>query len=430
MRIMSNLRILAAVCLVATICSAGNAWAQAGTLDSSFGRNGSVITDFSNLSSGGLVNAVPFAALEQSDGKIVVMGAVTDVPAVASQAIGVVRYLSNGSLDSTFGQGGLALVAFDSYINYGFSMALMADGRIVVAGEEQSSDGSFDRFGIARLNPNGTPDTTFGGSGMVITEFFSAPAAGATEAAHAVIIQSDGKIVAGGGVKAGSYTGLATSVALARYNQDGSLDSTFGSAGKVLTTAASGPAESLALLTDGHILAACGSNMLEIASNGTVQSSVLGGSIVATSTGGTETFAADDQLMQIQAFYVNRSTHIIKVVRFLPGGGADTTFNNSPFNFGGSTGSGNATAIAMQPDGKAVVAGLTTGNGNFGVARLTTNGALDSTFGKAGSITTAFPSSGAATAVAIQSDGKILAVGYVMNSSGAADFALARYLGQ
>jgi uncharacterized delta-60 repeat protein len=418
--------LIAVVALIIVNFCTQSAAAQAGKLDFSFGQRGTVITDFSNLAPG-QVNAVPFAALEQPDGKIVVLGGITDVPILASQAIGLVRYLPNGSLDTSFGQGGLALATWGNFINNGFSLALMPDGRIVVAGEEESSDGAFDRFGIARFNPNGTLDSTLGGNGTVTTEFFSAPASGVREAAFAVIVQSDGKVVAGGMARQGGKV-TPTLVALARYNLDGSLDGTFGRGGKVLTTAVPGPAVSLALLADGNILALCGTNNLEFSANGALQSNVIGGVIAATSLGGSETFQTDDKFLQAQAFSVNRRTHIIDVVRFQASGGADSTYSDPPFNFGGNSGSGNANAIAVQSDGKAVVAGGT--GGLFGVARLSTNGALDSSFGRGGSITTAFPGFGAATGITIQTDGKIIAVGIVLNSNGAADFALARYLGQ
>jgi uncharacterized delta-60 repeat protein len=419
--------LMTAVWLIAVSSCTQNALAQAGKLDPSFGQGGTVITDFSNLASG-QVNAVPFAALEQPDGKIVVVGGIIDVPALASQAIGLVRYLPNGRLDSSFGQGGIALAAWSNFINSGFSLALMPDGRIVVAGEEESSDGSFDRFGVARFNPDGTLDSTFGGAGTVTTEFFSAPIAGVREAAFAVIVQSDGKIVAGGIAKQGGK-GTPTFLALARYHLDGSLDNTFGRGGKVLTTSGGGAALSLALLANGHVLALSATNNLEFSADGTLQSSVIGGVIAATSIGGSETFQTDDKFLRARPFSVNRRTHIIDVVRFQTSGGVDNTYNDPPFNFGGQSGSGTANAIAIQPDGKAVVSGFT-GGGLFGVARLDTNGVLDSSFGRGGSITTSFPGFGEATSVTIQTDGKIIAVGIVLNNNGAADFALARYLGQ
>src|SRR5579872_7562424 len=89
--------IATAMWLLAMSLGVQSAAAQAGKLDPSFGQGGTVITDFSNLAPG-QVNAVPFAALEQPDGKIVVVGASVDVPNVASEAIGLVRYLPDGQI--------------------------------------------------------------------------------------------------------------------------------------------------------------------------------------------------------------------------------------------------------------------------------------------------------------------------------------------
>lgn len=339
--------------------------AQAGQLDSTFGQGGKVTTGFGNLVPGGQVNGVPFASLQQSDGKIIVVGQVGVLPNLATEAVALVRYLPNGSLDSTFGNGGIALAAWDNYINYGYSLALMSDGRIVVAGEEQSNTASFDRFGIARFNPNGTLDTTFGGTGMVTTEFFSAPQPGVREAAFAVIIQGDGKIVAGGSAQqAGRSQPVFT--ALTRYNLDGSLDATFGSGGKVMTTAITGPAKSLAQLSNGSILVLCGSNSAEFSAAGVLQSTVSGGTISTTSYGGSEAFQVDNKYLEIQSFAVSLHIRILQVVRYEPGGSVDSTYSNPPFNFGGSAGSGGGgSAIELQSDGKSVVGGTT--NGLFGV---------------------------------------------------------------
>ena len=163
--------LLALVSLVFTNFCAQPAFGQAGRLDSSFGNGGVVITSFSRLAPGGQVNGVPFAALQQPDGKIVVVGQIGVLPD-ATGAVGLVRYLPNGALDAAFGQGGVALAEFDNFISTGNSLAFMPDGRIVVAGEVLSSDGSFDRFAIARFNPNGTLDTSFGGDGKVSHRIF------------------------------------------------------------------------------------------------------------------------------------------------------------------------------------------------------------------------------------------------------------------
>lgn len=422
--------LVAAAAMVAAGLYAQSAMAQAGQLDSSFGQGGRVVTAFGNLNPGGQVDGVPFAVVEQSDGKLVVMGAlVGGSPNLGDQVIALVRYLPNGSVDQTFGNGGVTVAAFDNFISFGYSLALMPDGRLVVSGEQQSADGTFDRFGVARFNPNGQLDRTFGGTGTVTTDFFASPVPGVREAAFAVIVQPDGKIVAGGSARQGGRF-TPTFTALARYNVDGSLDTSFGSGGRVATTAVPGPVQALALLSNGNILALAGTSNAEFAADGALQASVTGGAIVTTSRGGQETFQVDDKFLQIQPFFINRRTPIIDVARFLSTGGADSTFNDPPFEFGGNNSlRGSANAIMMQPDGKSVVGGTT--NGLFGVARLNPDGSLDSTFGRGGSLTTAFASTASATALALQSDGKIVAAGIVLDSTtGVASFALTRYFGR
>jgi uncharacterized delta-60 repeat protein len=427
MRNILNVLLIGAVLALISL-SVQPAAAQAGQLDSLFGQGGKVITNFSSLNPGGQVNGVPSAILQQPDDKLVVAGSIVDgTTNLANEAVALVRYLPNGQLDLTFGNRGIAVAAFDQgSFSTGFSLALMPDGRIVVCGEDVSSDGSFDRFGVARFNPNGTLDTTFGGKGTVTTEFFAVPQPGVREAAFAVVVQSDGKIVAAGST---SQTGKAPiQTALARYNIDGSLDSSFGRGGKVLTSIP-GPAQSVALLANDHIQVLSGSSISEFSANGALLQSVQGGSIISTSFGGSETFQVDDKFQQVKLFSVNRRTLIPDVVRFLDSGSADQTFKNPPFNFGGNnTVSGTANGIVMQPDGKSVVGGST--QGLFGVARLNIDGTLDSTFGNKGSITTAFPSTAAVTAIGLQSDGKIVAAGLFLDSTGAANFAIARYLGR
>jgi uncharacterized delta-60 repeat protein len=424
----SKLLAIILLLLAAISFSTKNAVAQAGRLDPAFGNNGTIVTEFGNLSPGSPVNGVPFAAVEQPDGKILVVGQIGVLPELATGAVALVRYLPNGTLDSTFGNGGIALAAFDNFINYAYSLALMPDGRIVAAGEERSTDGSFNRFGILRFNPNGTLDISFAGAGKVTTEFFATPQPGVREAAFAVVIQSDGKIVAGGIARQSPRT--ATLTALARYNLDGSLDNTFGNRGKVLTSAIGSGAQTLALLSNGHILVLAGQQRsAEFSADGRLQPAVTGGVIIATSVGGLQAFQNDDKFQEVRSFAFTRKIHIIQVLRFTAQGSADLGFNDPPFNFGGNNSSGGtATSIVIQPDGKSVIGGST--NGEFGIARLQSDGALDPTFGNRGSVLTPFPDVALMTAVALQSDGKILAVGVTLDGNGIAGFALARYMGR
>jgi uncharacterized delta-60 repeat protein len=183
-----------------------------GTLDTTFGTKGKVITDLGTGSDHGWSMAV------QPDGRIVVAGS------YGSGQLAVIRYTAAGALDSTFGSGGKVLtnIALGNGAYGGgrrVDVALQSDGRIVVCG-------SVDDFIVVRLNSNGSFDTTFGnGTGRVTTQFPDRPQAGAS----AVAIQADGRIVVAG--DSNVLGGGDDCVTVVRYNPDGSLDPAFGSGG-------------------------------------------------------------------------------------------------------------------------------------------------------------------------------------------------------
>ena len=182
-----------------------------GSLDPTFDGDGLVTTDFA----GDFDRARAMAI--QGDGKIVAAGW-----AVVSGADGLARYNTDGSLDPTFDGDGK--VTTDFRIDGAQAVAIQGDGKIVTAGFTVVS-GTID-FALARYNTGGFLDTTFSGDGKVTTDF-----GGDTDEARAVAIQGDGKIVAAGGADVSGTTDFT----LARYNTDGSLDTTFSGDGKVTT---------------------------------------------------------------------------------------------------------------------------------------------------------------------------------------------------
>jgi uncharacterized delta-60 repeat protein len=348
-----------------------------GRLDRQFGAQGKVLTDLG-------VQALAI----QSDGKIVVAGA-SDASGTADFA--VARYNPDGTLDSTFNGTGKVLTDFGGPGSSAQAVAIQSDGKIVAAGLSFTS-GGYAEFALARYNPDGTLDATFNGTGKVLTNF-----GGETEsAAHALAIQSDGKIVAAGyfNVPAGGTADFA----LARYNPDGTLDATFNATGKVITDFSGPPnghdfAYALAIQSDGKLVAA-------------------GSSIVSNE---------DDAFA---------------LARYNPDGTLDATFNGTGkvlTNF--VSGFGNADiayALAIQSDGKLVAAGSSFApepSYDFALARYNPDGTLDATFNATGKVITDFSGSGSydeARALAIQSDGKLVAGG-ISTARGTADFALARY---
>ena len=354
-----------------------------GTLDNTFGSRGKVRTDFPGLA------AVASAVVIQPDGKIVVAGGAFPLFTFAGN-FELVRYNSNGSLDTTFGNGGIVTTNFPQG-SYAFALALQPDGKIIAAGTVfvnfNPGDQSNTDFALARYNSNGTPDTTFGNGGQVTTDF-----GGLEDDAFSILIQPDGKIVA-----VGSANNAATyyNFAAARYLSDGTIDTTFGVSGKVQTdfgVAGFDRAHSAALQSDGRIVAA---------------------GFAISQNGGVQNFA---------------------VARYTSGGVLDTTFatgGKTQIDFGSCCQS--AYQVLVQSDGKIVTVGYPnteSSDSDFLLARLNSTGSLDSSFGAGGKVRTSFGNlNGGANGAAVQADGKIVAVGFQATTGrGGVEFALARYL--
>ena len=405
-----------------TIMNACLANAQA--LDSSFGAGGKVEASFG-------VSVAPSDATLQPDGKIVVVGT-TDNFQIASQVFGVVRFLPNGSLDTTFGNQGTAMTAFTNFINTPNAVAIQPDGKIIVAGEMQTSDGSINRFAIARFNPNGSLDSTFGSGGKVTTEFFSVTSGGVREAADVILLQPDNKIIVAGVAIPGAR--IPAKSALVRLNPNGTFDPAFGTGGKVAVNAI-GMITALALLSNGQILALNNvGGIAQFDSQGNLAPAVTSGTIAATANNALSAFQSNGRyLIAGGARGATLKDIDITAISFNPTGSIDHTFNSPVFDFGqeAPTAHDVAQVIAIQPDGKLVIGGLSFVNSVavFGLARLNTNGSLDSTFGNGGVLTTRFEGSDQVTSVIIQPDGKILAIGEAFDSSTSqGNLALARYL--
>jgi uncharacterized delta-60 repeat protein len=212
-----------------------------GSLDTSFGTAGKVQTDF-----GSSTFDAANAAVLQSNGKIVVVG--YSLPTGIDRDFALARYNADGTLDTSFGTNGKVITAFGSDADNLYAVAVQADGKIVAAGDSFDTSISNYTFALIRYNASGTLDTSFGVNGKVATDFSSND-----DDAFAIAIQSNGKIVAAGR----GFNGTNYDFALARYNPNGSIDSSFGSGGKLLTPFGSGNDEDRAvtLQTDGKIVA-------------------------------------------------------------------------------------------------------------------------------------------------------------------------------
>lgn len=342
-----------------------------GTLDAGFGTSGKVTTSI------GANRDAAYSIAIQSDGKIVVVGATSNG---TNNDLGMVRYNSDGTLDTGFGTNGIVTTVVGTSDNPGYGIAIQSDGKIVVAG--YAHIGLTDDFAVLRYNSNGTLDTGFDTDGVVTTAIGAA-----SDVANSVALQSDGKIVVAGNVGSG---GSANDFAVLRYNNDGSLDNTFDTDGKATTAigSASDVAYSLAVQADGKIVVAGYAHI-----------------------GSTDDFA---------------------VVRYNSNGSLDTGFDSdgkvtTDFSSGNDWGY----SLALQLDGKIIVAGYGYLTGNkIAVVRYNSDGTLDTGFDTDGKVTTAIGSSGDyGNSVALQSDGKIVVAGTSYVNGSDADFAVVRYSG-
>lgn len=385
-------------------------------LDPTFGSGGKVVTNFGQ-------DVRPSDAIQEPDGKIVIS---TDFYNTAGATIGfgVARYQTNGALD------GFNVIAFTNFINYTNGIAVQPDGKIVVVGEAESADGTLSEFAIARFNTDLSLDPTFGAGGMVTTNFVGQMNGGVSNPADSVLIQPDGKILVGGSAQTCGGRHCPVYTAIARYNPDGSLDATFGDGGEVMVLTDVQAAETMAVVSTGDILVVNGSAIAQFTATGQLESTVTSGTIVAASHGGLNEFQrSDSKYILASTFEVNRRDVEVQMLRFTATGQPDSTFNNPPFQFGPEMPEGGnvAQAAGVLPDGKIVAAGYS--NGLFGVARLNTNGSLDTTFGAGGKLTTGFGNGGGQIlAVALQSDNRFVAVGQTEAQGGnVVELALARY---
>jgi uncharacterized delta-60 repeat protein len=348
---------------------------QDGSLDPTFGSDGRVTTPF--FGSEALALAV------QGDGKIVAVGA-TGTDSTGGD-FALARYEPDGTLDPSFGDEGTVTTDFHHGNQLALDVALQGNGKIVVAGETSGPGGFHRDFAVARYEPDGTLDASFGTGGMVRTDF------GYFDRANAVAIQGNGRIVV-----AGEVTGPVRGdidFGLARYNLDGTLDRSFGTGGRVRTSFGGeiDRAEDLVVQGNGKIVVA---------------------GLTTAGVGGDFALA-----------------------RYAPDGALDPGFGAGGMvttDFGGQ--GDDANALVLQGNGKIVAAGLAgTGSQEFGLAQYNLDGSLNVRFGRGGKVVTDFVGNpDDATAVALTADGKIVVAGEAfIGRTGLfdfdIDFALARY---
>jgi len=383
-----------------------------GSLDPTFGNGGKVLTDL------GVGAGVPSDAVLQPNGDIVVSG-----------GFGVARYLPTGKLDTTFGTGGLASTGFTGGES-GTGVTLQPDGKIIWVGSQGNpsfpAGGTFS-FAVARFNANGTLDTSFGTGGQASVEFFAPPMQGAQEFAGAVLVQPDGKILVAGSARQGQIRFAPIQGALARFNANGTPDTSFGTGGKILSS--SGGITALGLDAAGNIFTL--PTRAEFSPTGQADTGVTPAAITASSHGGSSVFLPSGQFVQANTIGVAKHDVDVQVQRFNADGSIASA--SPAFDYSGAPGLDQAIdsagAVAVQANGQAVAGGahfLSTSP--FGLARVNPDGTLDAGFGSGGVLTTTFNGGEGVGAVVIQPDGKIIAVGFSENNNtGHVFIALARY---
>jgi uncharacterized delta-60 repeat protein len=302
------------------------------------------------------------------------------VPAVAARA-------AAGHLDRTFGNGSGKVLT--PQLNLGpeprHDVAIQPDGKIVIAGSTRYHPNS-NAFEVARYLPDGTLDTSFSGDGIAIAHFGSPGCA----AANSLALQPDGKIVV---VGVQGCNARHEKFALARYLQNGHIDTSFSGDGKVTSSFKAGDCD--------------------VASGAAVQAD---GRIVVVGQAGCATPWA------------------WAVARYLPNGHIDSSFSgDGKIRTDFSPTLDIARGVLVQPDARIVVVGqsgmVENDNGRFALARYMPDGALDRSFSGDGKVQTRFDdpcSQAEGFAAALQSDGRIVAAGDV--GCGLPEFGLLRYM--
>jgi uncharacterized delta-60 repeat protein len=339
-----------------------------GSLDSSFGTGGYAESSLPNTA----VFASAAAVAVQPDGKIVVIGTTGPLGTQVGPEFVLLRYNANGTLDTSFGADGVAITVIPEqghpYSNAeAAALAILPDGDIVAAGSATWSDGSTfsSSFAVARYTPQGALDSTFGKGGVAQTAFGNANAQLA-----GIVVQPDGKVVASGWGSASGHGNGFNTIALARYKSNGTLDSSFGTAGKVETAHALDYEGGPSALQDGKIVV-----------------------------------AGDDD------------TEAPVVARYGANGRLDTTFGDHGFaTISGRLIASTPPAIVAETDGTLLLdlPGATGGTeAQDAVVRLASNGSPDPSFGTGG--VALLPSSGS-TSLNVETDGKVLVGGGIDGS--------------
>ncbi len=361
-----------------------------GSLDSSFNPGAGV--------SSGVNSATVYALAAQSDGKVLIAGYFDSVNGTSRNRI--TRLNANGSLDSSFDPGtGIA----DGNVR---SLAVQPDGKVVIGGDFTVINGTARNY-IARLNSNGTLDSTFN------------PGFGPDNVVFAVALQSDGKVLIGGWFTTINGT-LRNKIA--RLNSDGSLDTTFGTG-----TGGSGNVYAIAVQPDGKVIRG-GDYIARLKTTGSLDATFDPGTGVDNSVEAV-VLQPDGKLLIGGYFNTVNGTVRNGFARLDADGALDAGFSPVTITGGNIQNGTSVNSISLQFDGKVLIGGsfdTVNNTGRNGIARFHADGSLDSTFNPIPGVT------GGGLIVyctAIQPDGKLLIGGDFTMVNDAARWSVARLMG-
>jgi len=402
-------RVAALAAMALGVC-APVALAAPGDLDPSFGSGGKATIDFGD-------NEAAFALRLQPDGKAVLAGYESTKSGHQSAAF---RLTADGKRDLGFNLDGSAPIDFGG-TSVAHALAIQGDGKIVLAGQTEATGSDFT---VGRLTAIGGVDTTFSApTGRTTVQFFG------NDAAHAVFVQPDGRIVLAG------YGGMGSNLAQTRVNSTGGLDFGFGSLGiSEENLGGSELAFGGALQPDGKIITVGSTSLAgdigfsRINADGSPDTTVESNGAISLSVGGADIGRAAWVLPDGKILVAGGGGpgNDMFVLRLNADATADDSFGNNGFTLVDFGGVDDARAIAVQANGKIVLAGSTNNGGDMAVARLQPGGTLDTTFGSGGKKTIDFGRTDTAYGVGLQKDGKIVVGGTTAGGTGTDDVVVAR----
>jgi len=392
--------------------------------DPHFGTDGLALADF-----GGTDQA--YAMVVQNDGKILMAGrGYNDQDA----DFGVARFNSDGSLDTSFGNGGLVLVDMGSTNDSAYAMAVQTNGKIVVVGQTDGGVSSYD-FGIARLNSDGSLDGGFGTDGKVVLDF-----AGSYDIAYGLVVHASGKItVAGTATDADFHFRFG----MTQLNSNGSLDTNFGAGGQVMTAIGTYDTEAYTLVAAGggkFVLAGyaydfdLGTTNVALAkynSDGSLDGSFGTDGMVVADLG------ADDEALRALAvdgagnlYATGNGAGDFLVAKFFSNGALDTSFGTGGKVFMNLVGDYDVAHAISLVGNQIYVAGSAdpVGDLNMGVSRLNADGTPDSSFGNNGNVIVDLGSwDDEAMAMVVENNGNLFLGGFTVNAHGDQDYVVVHY---